>query len=1481
MPLPGGASDKAGNSYERRWTVLKMTELLELGSGSIRIEVPGDVGLGAEFRLTKGETSEWHQVKRQRAAGSWSINALRTSGVLGPWWQRLSSGDSCHFVSGVGAPELRELAERSRSATSWSEFDNAFLAAQHPRENFNALKAAWPSATDEECFKALQHVDVVTIDEERLTQLIEYRLAAFVDGDPSVAAAVLGQYVVDSVHHERSNADILGFLARHGIGEARFDRSKLAATANRLSSAFLTSSHSLRIVGRLLPMPAIDEALAALEKHSTIVVTGAAGSGKSVVLTAVLDRAKSLDWPALVIAADRMPDSRTARELGDALDLDGSPIAALAALAAGADAVLIIDQLDAVGVVSGRHPERLSVIESLLLEARAHPNIHVVLGCREFDLNNDRSLRHTIGPEATRVRIGLLETSQVAEVLRSVGIVGEPSTSQYEFLRTPLNLALLTELTSDGNNPANFPGSLTELYDQFWDVKRRACASRRAGDDEWVETIDLLVDEMSTKQVLAVPEAVLDGYANQAAAMESEAVLTTLQRRVGFLHETFFDYSWSRRFVARSGKLAELLRSSEQDLFRRSQVRQLLAYERSAQPTQYDDDVVWLLSSDDVRVHIQALVLSLTAAMPAPTLAEWEAVEPIVMDEGSVLAEHFWIGARRNEGWFDTLDRIGIWPEWLSSNEPTTRRRALWLLSGYNRSRPTAVATLIGRSPIPTDYPDELLGFVNQANTLIAPELVDELRQTIDAGLLDDLLPAAWNAMLDVARFEPTLAPQLAAAVLRRIGQKGGEEPLEQSGIGRQRESAISELGAAAPQPFVSHLVPIILAFAARAPRPEWRTDGLIADRTWHIRHINSHYGLDDNLLLGAQRAMELLAQSDPASARETIDSLRTSNLEVAAILCAHAFLGNPEQFADEAAEWLINTPGALSLGYTDSPSWLSRRVIEACSPRMDSSVRARLESCVRGYTTAWERTYKGLKGRGFTELTLLNGFGDDNLDDASRSRLGELRRKFRVDDVPPPQGITGGAVPAPIPVERARRMSDRQWIGAMRRHSSEGTSWRDGRLIGDAYTQAQVLSEVTEADPGRFGRLYLELDESIASPYRDAIVRGLCKSKLPIELFVLVLRRTQELADPELHRSIVQLIESQAGHEIPPIAFSILEAIAMEDPDPAEDIWDESEDDDSPSFHSIEAASLNSTRGAAARAIGPLVSNDPSRLPNLSGTISALSVDPTQQVRSALARSLAAALFVDADAAIGWFEMLLDGASDGLLGSSDVEIFVHYALRLGFLKPMMPVLDRLAASSSPRAHRHRARQLTVCSIGDDGLDGFVDECMNGLAPERTGVLDVAVQNLKRELRRERLIELVSRGLRDPDPDVRQQAARAFYEIDHLPLEDAGILFDAAATSEDFESVGEPALRALEDYRMPLPASALRLCERFVELHGRDIGDIRTGAAGSAVHAVRVAIRFHAQQSDPDARARCLDVIDLLVANRAHGIDEGLAALER
>ena len=130
-------------------------------------------------------------------------------------------------------------------------------------------------------------------------------------------------------------------------------------------------------------------------------------------------------------------------------------------------------------------------------------------------------------------------------------------------------------------------------------------------------------------------------------------------------------------------------------------------------------------------------------------------------------------------------------------------------------------------------------------------------------------------------------------------------------------------------------------------------------------------------------------------------------------------------------------------------------------------------------------------------------------------------------------------------------------------------------------------------------------------------------------------------------------------------------------------------------------------------------------------------------------------------------------------------------------------------------------------------------------------------------------------------PTVRSAAVRCFYGLSKQRLEDYEPLIAAFADSVSLHEHAGTVLHELEMARQPLPAVVLDLCERFVHAHGAALGDITTAAAGDAMYVTRLAVRLHGQYTHPDTRRRCLDLIDQLVALGAHGIDEGLASIER
>ena len=105
--------------------------------------------------------------------------------------------------------------------------------------------------------------------------------------------------------------------------------------------------------------------------------------------------------------------------------------------------------------------------------------------------------------------------------------------------------------------------------------------------------------------------------------LASEGVLTFDRRRYGFGHESFFDYCFARVFVGQRESLVSFLKGSEQHLFRRAQIRQVLAYLRDADRARYVEEIRALLSDEGVRAHVKGLAFALLAEVTDPSEEEW------------------------------------------------------------------------------------------------------------------------------------------------------------------------------------------------------------------------------------------------------------------------------------------------------------------------------------------------------------------------------------------------------------------------------------------------------------------------------------------------------------------------------------------------------------------------------------------------------------------------------------------------------------------------------------------------------------------------------------------------------------------------------------------------------------------------------------------------------------------------------------------
>jgi hypothetical protein len=743
-----------------------------------------------------------------------------------------------------------------------------------------------------------------------------------------------------------------------------------------------------------------------------------------------------------------------------------------------------------------------------------------------------------------------------------------------------------------------------------------------------------------------------------------------------------------------------------------------------------------------------------------------------------------------------------------------------------------------------------------------------------------------------LATTEPGRAVDLLGLLLTRAMSQaqaaGDENPFKVAGplaVHRDSHAHDAILAAArdAPAEFVEQMLPLLLEVMRRNARPDWGAGDVLRDAVWDLRILKSHHDVDGDLFEGMEEALRQLAASDPDEAVTAFTTLQTSHCESAWFLLARAYLGNPVRFADDAAAWLASAPGALHLGYHDASHWVSRELISAISPVCGNDQLDQLVEALIHYTPPHERKYAARTYRGTGELCLLNAVDPARRSARVERRLAELRRKLGQDDVPPPRGLEFGAVPPPIPQERAKRMTDGQWLRAIARYPNSGLRHRpDGSLVGDASTQAQVLEEVTKDYPERFAGLLLRFPDDTAEPYVEAVLRGLAGARLDPQLLLTVCRHAQQIGGSDVDRWIVRLIESEAAATLSAELISMVAQIAVSDPDPAGDDWRTSQPGTTPMYGGdIDMAGLNSTRGAAALALGALVFEDQNRLATARDPLARLATDPSLQVRAMVAAALPSLLSIDAELAVDLFRSAVAKAPDALLASGYVERFLHYAIRSGHYTPIADILSRMLNSTTDEVRQAGARQLTVASFPMPELDLLVDAALSGDDATRGGVMTVFADNVSNPRRRDRIFKVLRRGFGDPSREVRSSTARAFYTLDKRRLYEYTALLEAFAISDSLRDNGGVVLHMLDEVRQPLPPVVLNLCERFVQAHSADIGDIATRAAGDAMYVVHLVLRLHAQHNDPDIRRRCLDLVDQLVATRAHGIDQDLASIER
>lgn len=830
-------------------------------------------------------------------------------------------------------------------------------------------------------------------------------------------------------------------------------------------------------------LSAIEEIISSRPQSCTVLL-GAPGSGKSALLSrlgTVLQRAGTM---LLAIKADQLPGRvKTLDDLDEFLQLKASLADTILELSKDHRVVLLIDQLDALAALMDQHTNRLNVLLQLVHRVRDRVNVHLVISCREFDFQYDSRF----GPlKADSIRLSDPPLASLKHLLDGAGVnVSSLPTEMSEMLRNLQHLNLFLEhFVNDPDQPVfeNYQAMLEAMY------RKRVLAPEGASTADCCERI---AAEMSEVEEMWIGRIVFDQrYPREVDRLIAFGILRAQGRRIGFRHQTVFDYVRTRAFATGVRSLSEYVMARQDAVFVRSMIWAGLIAIRSSSIQRYRQEMGSLWNASALRKHVRLLLLTFLGQVvdPDPVEVQWlmSALEGDLRSKVLSVV----VGSRV---WFAKLQsRL---PALMTSTEQVTKWQVSVLLRAALQFDRASVISLVARYWGAPEYDDLIIqvfydfeNWDDEATDFVArilrrqdltPYIVTHMAQhaansrtgygsrLVSAGLAR-AIETAVQQMNRAEREEPQETPtEMSRYIASQRRTKTVREVLD----GRDWYG-LDEVARSEPAAFTESVLPLlakpmsILASTGNPHVAQYRTISLI--------EVDEDLGKHGGYMLSAVKlAVQLWGKQEAHSFLAFAEKMSAEPLLVLHQLLAYGFEQAAASRPDGVMKYLIRDPRRLVLGSYNDRHHETRLLIEAVSTHMDATELAPLVDSVLHFDmykadpdddaqTRWQRQRWNREHR----LRLLRAFPSEKLSpEAKRHRAEEETALPDVKDYE--SRMTGGFVSSPISPEQMAKAADEEIINAFE-DLREGTRDWTFPLRGGLHEAAQAFGVFATKNPVR-----------------------------------------------------------------------------------------------------------------------------------------------------------------------------------------------------------------------------------------------------------------------------------------------------------------------------------------------------------------------------------------------------------------------------
>lgn len=1547
---PGGRANKLGNEYERLWGVFQLLQVVGGEATSVLPEGlgPDEKGVDVWVRQTDGKRVGYQCKRENGTNGKWSIADLQREGILANAKFQLDRGDEYRFafVSSDPAPILNDLCGRTKRCNN----DPAVYAKHSVKTSANHARAFKqvseylgfdPEKPHDQAgiFDFLSRTEIVSFDRGRPARKEARAWARLtVEGDPRIVVSELGDFLLKNVGNELYGDRIRKFLRERGLHPRNLSGDpELLSSIERLQNRF---RRSFALVGdKVISRPEATQLLNHLssdENPRILCIHGRAGDGKSGVLYEITDMFDIVGTPFLALRLDRLKPSKTAEYFGkDVCSLPSSPAACLKAVSGERKAVLVLDQLDAIRWTSAHSSDAWNVCEELIEEALAYQNLSVIVACRTFDLDDDPRIRRWKTQKKVKsIAIGELPEGEVRKVVSEHGQDWNSFNSrQKKLLQSPQCLYLWTVLQNSGQ-PFSFH-TATDLMRTYWeDVWKNRIPTLNVSVEDCNAVLKAVVSYMDDQGKLTAPTTILSSRLLKARdALVSLNILGVDEAGITFRHQSYLDFLIAEQTIsgilADKGNVMDWLLETSQSLFRRDQLRQILALLRDQEGAVYEKSIRSIIERDEIRFHLKHLVLTLLGHCDPPTEPESDFVfELLDLPEWHrhIVDQVLW----NKPAWFEAMDSRGIIEKWLGSENE--QEIALAIIMMQQAISPKHGQRIVNRlrkferaSP---PWPERLASLFRFNNPAEEPRNLFALRLRLMRRGLSVHSSADWKKL---SQDDPKRCIVLfKVSVMQLIASY------------RDLRSPISGDKLPSSRLFRWPDIPHIASAAEKVPLYTWKglircmtnRRNLITSATKRFQpyddvdsaRMQNKFRLPETLLASAEivgAAGKVLAAMQPGEFFDEVKvnfNLLSKNFQRTAV---RAMTAVPDEWSDVAIAWLCDHPACFEIGEGMGPSrWEpASKVIERFSAVCSEKVFQRLEGTILAYRSPdlrssfeWQRESlrkNRIVGNDFgrAQYALLQAVARQRSPKAM-SLLRQWDRKFRLFPLYSGPRSQGGWITSPIPREALHRVTDKQWLEIIKKDWSErGMRWKSmgADHVGEANHQqfSRDMREMARWQPQRFAELARRIPKEAYPGYLDAIVSALdltgppkpqadsgksfhWQSTLAASWQPATSRQMEAVLDyvgvsddRDQAISYCRLIERRSDANWSPGALKRLIQYAIEHPDPiAERFPSKKTGKNGEDGSRILTRAINCVRGCAAEAIHRLLFQWPESFHTFLPAIQHLVQDASPPVRVAAIGVCLPVLNIDRDMAVDLFVRACEIDDDRIFESRYANDFIAYA-RHSHLHRLEPIIERMIKSDNQKVASCGAAWATGTWLETGRLESWMSACKHGTVPQRIGVADVVshwISEKEDEDFIQKCITLLKMLFNDGSSEVRNKAASVFHSEDIFHRSEIITLSQQFVDTRAFDDDPSRLFLALESYTGNLrfyAGTILKGCEKLSGFEMEISNGVSRNIVGCTMELSSLLLRLYEQSQDPGDRGLqtlCLDAWDMIIRSRTGGL---------